>query len=212
MKLYYRSVTLKSTWSKLFTLTGTRSTQWLNRQEPTQRNNYDHPQDSRFRSQKDQFDLSLSFCSCHKTLVCSFVLSWLDDCSSLSAGSPKYFLKKLHKIQNNAARVIFRSLKLDHGDPTSACTLLASSPSMNQLQTLFHLLSLAPALKPLLTFSRFMFLPDSFVPPLTLVRLKSLLSIQSQLANLLLHTKTLQSETNSHTSGMLPLSMLSKLL
>ena len=49
-----------------------------------------------------------------KTLVSSFVLSRLDYCRSLLAGFPKFLLKKLQRIQNNATRVILRSSKLDH--------------------------------------------------------------------------------------------------
>ena len=82
----------------------------------------------------------------------------------------------------------------------------------NSLPSVF-LLSLAPVLNTSPTFLGFIFLPDSFVPPLTLVCFKSLLSIQSQLANILLHTKAVKSETNSNTtSGMLLPSILSKLL
>ena len=44
-----------------------------------------------------------------KTLICSFVLSRLDYCNSLLAGSPKYLLLKLQKVQNSAARLIFRA-------------------------------------------------------------------------------------------------------
>ena len=52
-----------------------------------------------------------------KTLVCSFVLSRLEYCNSLLAGSPKYLFRKLQKIKNNAARMICRSSKFDHVSP-----------------------------------------------------------------------------------------------
>ena len=52
-----------------------------------------------------------------KTLVCALVLSRLDYCNSLLAGCPKYLLNKLQKIQNYAARLIFRSPKSAHITP-----------------------------------------------------------------------------------------------
>ena len=44
-----------------------------------------------------------------KKLLCVFVLSRLDYCNSLLVGCPKYLLTKLPKVQNNAARLIFRT-------------------------------------------------------------------------------------------------------
>ena len=52
-----------------------------------------------------------------KTLLCAFVLSKLDYCNSLLAGWPKYFLSKLQKVQNNAARLIFRTTRSAHVTP-----------------------------------------------------------------------------------------------
>ena len=49
-----------------------------------------------------------------KTLVCALVLSRIDYCNSLLAGLPKYQLDRLQKIQNNAARLIFRSSRSEH--------------------------------------------------------------------------------------------------
>ena len=98
---------------------------------------------------------------------------------------------------------------------SSAYALLASNLSKNQLQTFLHLflLLMGRVFNTLLTSSRLMFLPYSFVPPLTPVRFKPLLSKPSHLANALLHTKVLQSATNSRTtSGMLLPQPLSKLL
>ena len=56
-------------------------------------------------------------CDASKTLVCSFVPLRLDYCSSFLPRSPRYLLRKLKKIQNNAARVVFRSSKLGHVSP-----------------------------------------------------------------------------------------------
>ena len=52
-----------------------------------------------------------------KTLVSAFVLSRLDNCNSLLFGCPQYLLKKLQKVQNNAARLFLRVSKTDHISP-----------------------------------------------------------------------------------------------
>ena len=43
-----------------------------------------------------------------KVLVCAFVLSKLDYCNSLLSGRPKNLIEKLQRVQNSAARLIFR--------------------------------------------------------------------------------------------------------
>ena len=55
--------------------------------------------------------------SATKTLVCSFVLSRLDYCNSVLAGSPQYLMDKLQRVQNNAARLVLRKRKSDHATP-----------------------------------------------------------------------------------------------
>ena len=52
-----------------------------------------------------------------KKLLCVFVLSRLDYCNSLLAGCHKYLLSKLQKVQNNAARLIFRTTRSAHVTP-----------------------------------------------------------------------------------------------
>ena len=52
-----------------------------------------------------------------KTLVCAFVLSRLDYCNSLLSNSPKYITDRLQRVQNSAARLIFRAKKRDHVTP-----------------------------------------------------------------------------------------------
>ena len=76
--------------------------------------------------------------------------------------------------------------------------------STEHFPQLLSRLLLGRVLCTLLTSSRFMFLSDSIVPPLTLVCFKSLQSKQGRLAIALLHIKVLQSGTNSRTtSGVL---------
>ena len=88
---------------------------------------------------EDQFNrLSLSL-NATNTLVCSFLVSRLDYRNSLPAGSPKYLLRKLQKIQNIAARVIVRSSKLDNVSPLLHALHWRPVHQVNQLQTLFHL-------------------------------------------------------------------------
>ena len=47
------------------------------------------------------------------TLVCAFVLSKLDYCNSILSGCPLHLLEKLQKVQNSAARLIFKSKKVN---------------------------------------------------------------------------------------------------
>ena len=51
-----------------------------------------------------------------KTLLCAFVLSKLDYCNSLLSCSPKH-LDKLQKVQNAAARLVFKALQHEHIKP-----------------------------------------------------------------------------------------------
>ena len=52
-----------------------------------------------------------------KKLLCALVLSRLDYCNSLLVRCPKYLLSKLQKVQNNAARLIFRTTRSAHVTP-----------------------------------------------------------------------------------------------
>ena len=50
-------------------------------------------------------------------LVCAFVLSKLDYFNSLLSGGPLYILRRLQKVQNSAAKLVFKSRKRDHVQP-----------------------------------------------------------------------------------------------
>ena len=52
-----------------------------------------------------------------KTLVCSLVLSRLDYCNAVLCGLPQCLLYKLQKVQNTAARMIFKAPRTDHITP-----------------------------------------------------------------------------------------------
>ena len=51
------------------------------------------------------------------TLACAFVLSKLDYCNILLAGSPLYLINKLQKVQNSAARLVLKASKRNHATP-----------------------------------------------------------------------------------------------
>ena len=52
-----------------------------------------------------------------KTLISAFALSRIDYCNFLLAGCCKQLVHKLQKVQNNAARLICRTIKSDHISP-----------------------------------------------------------------------------------------------
>ena len=191
-----------------------RSHPWSNTHLQTA--HFNHLQNCLFRTQRNQSNPSLSLCLCHKTFVCSFVsvMAWLLQLSSrcILKVSSQETSENVKQLSPSNLQVI----KIWPCFPTSAVLSLASNLPTNQLQSLFRLfffLSLAPVLNTLPTFSRFTYLPDSFVPPVTLVSFNFFLSMQSQLANVLLHTKAVESGTNFHiTPGMLfPLTLLKPL-
>ena len=49
-----------------------------------------------------------------KTIVCAFVLSKLRYCNSLPSDCPLYILRRLQKVQNSAAKLVFKSRRRDH--------------------------------------------------------------------------------------------------
>ena len=52
-----------------------------------------------------------------KTLMCTLILSKLDYCNSLFYGIPTKLLDKLQKVQNAAAKIVFKAKKIDHVTP-----------------------------------------------------------------------------------------------
>ena len=146
---------------------------------------------------------------------CVPFVSRLGYCNSLLAGSAKYLsgnLGKFNTTQTGQSSGHQNLTKLPHFCMHFTGFQSISESTTNSLPSA-PLLSLALVLNTLPTFSRFKFLSDSFVPPQTLVCFRSLLSMQSHLASVLLHSKALQFGTNSRTtSGMPLLSILSKLL
>ena len=52
-----------------------------------------------------------------KSLVHAFITSKVDCCNSLLYGVPKYLLRRLQRVLNCAARIVFKSNKYDHITP-----------------------------------------------------------------------------------------------
>ena len=52
-----------------------------------------------------------------KTLVTSYILSWLDYCNCLLMGTPNYVIQPLQKIQNLSARLVFLAPHHHHSTP-----------------------------------------------------------------------------------------------
>jgi len=44
-----------------------------------------------------------------QTLACSLIISKIDYCNSLQHGAPSSTIKKLHQVQNNAARIVLQA-------------------------------------------------------------------------------------------------------
>ena len=56
-------------------------------------------------------------CCATSQLICSHVLSRLDYCNSLLSGITKDQLTRLQRVQNNAAKLIFKKKRRDHVTP-----------------------------------------------------------------------------------------------
>ena len=51
-----------------------------------------------------------------QTLACSLILSRIDYCNALH-GAPCYSMKKLQRVQNNAARIVLEAPRRPHASP-----------------------------------------------------------------------------------------------
>jgi len=52
-----------------------------------------------------------------QTLACSLILSRIDYCNAVLHGAPSYSVKKLQRVQNNAARIVLEALRRSHASP-----------------------------------------------------------------------------------------------
>ena len=75
------------------------------------------------------------------TLVCSLVLSRIDNCNFLLTGLPQYHLKKIQYVQNSVAKMIFQAQKSDHVSSPLEVSLVTHQ-LQNRVQNLFIVLQL----------------------------------------------------------------------
>ena len=52
-----------------------------------------------------------------QTLACSLILSKIDYCNAVLHGAPNYNIKKLQRVQNNAARIVLQQPRRSHAKP-----------------------------------------------------------------------------------------------
>ena len=52
-----------------------------------------------------------------QTLACSLILSRIDYCNAVLHGAPSYSIKKLQRVQNNAARIVLEAPRRAHASP-----------------------------------------------------------------------------------------------
>ena len=52
-----------------------------------------------------------------QTLACSLILSMIDYCNAVLHGAPSYSIKKLQRVQNNAARIALEAPRRSHASP-----------------------------------------------------------------------------------------------
>ena len=52
-----------------------------------------------------------------QTLVCSLILSRIDYCNAVLHGAPTYTIRKLQRMQYNAARIVLQAPRRSHATP-----------------------------------------------------------------------------------------------
>ena len=52
-----------------------------------------------------------------QTLACSLIHSRIDYCNAVLHGAPSYNIKKLQRVQNNAARIVLEAPRRSHASP-----------------------------------------------------------------------------------------------
>jgi len=52
-----------------------------------------------------------------QTLAGSLILSTIDYCNAVLHGAPSYSIKKLQRVQNNAARIVLEAPRRSHASP-----------------------------------------------------------------------------------------------
>ena len=100
----------------------------------------------------------------NQTLVCAFVLFKFDHCNSLPPGCLLYILRRLWKVQNSAAKLVFKLRRRDHVQPLlSALHWLPVQARTEYKLSSVTTSSLTHRLPTCLTFPLCTHLPDNFV-------------------------------------------------
>ena len=112
-------------------------------------------------------------------------------------GCPQYFINRLQKVQNNAARLILKIPKIDHIMPhvLTLHWLPLDARIQYKICSLASMLSTLLVHSTLLTYLRFMHLLANSSLLLTLVHCAFLQYTQKPMANMLFHTLHLLSGT-----------------
>jgi len=69
-----------------------------------------------------------------QTLACSLILSRIDYCNAVLHSAPSYSIKKLQRVQNNAARIVLGASGRSHVSPVAEDVTLAARSAEDGLQ------------------------------------------------------------------------------